>query len=52
MDPANPDKVATTLNCMTCHQPHSSVKANLLVKDQEANTAFCNSCHTSARLQP
>jgi predicted CXXCH cytochrome family protein len=52
MDPANPDKVRVALNCATCHQPHSSAKPNLLVKDQETNTAFCDSCHKNAGLQP
>ncbi len=45
MDPANPDKVRVTLNCATCHQPHSSSQPNLLVKDQVNNTAFCDTCH-------
>ena len=47
MDPANPDKVRVELNCATCHQPHSSAQQYLLVKDQAANTAFCDSCHKS-----
>lgn len=47
VDPTNPDKVRVTLNCATCHQPHSSAQPNLLVKDQAANTAFCDSCHKS-----
>ena len=51
MDPANPEKVAVTLNCATCHQPHASAKPNLLVKDQEANTAFCSSCHKNLGVQ-
>ena len=33
------------ISCLTCHQPHSSAKADLLVKDQENNMAFCNTCH-------
>ncbi|MBS1852252.1 MAG: hypothetical protein JST79_15190 [Acidobacteria bacterium] len=45
VDPTHPEKVLVTLNCATCHQPHSSAKPNLLVKDQETNTAFCASCH-------
>ena len=52
MDPANPDKVLVTLNCATCHQPHSSAQPNLLVKDQAVNTAFCDSCHKSVGLKP
>jgi len=45
VDPMNPDKVRVTLNCATCHQPHSSAQPDLLVKDQAANSAFCDSCH-------
>ena len=52
MDSAHPDKVLVTLNCATCHQPHASSKPNLLVKDQEANTAFCASCHKNVGSQP
>jgi len=45
MDPTNITKVKTQINCLTCHQPHSSAKAGLLVKDQENNMAFCDTCH-------
>jgi predicted CXXCH cytochrome family protein len=45
MDPANPGKVKTPLSCLTCHQPHSSAEAKLLVKDQANNMAFCDTCH-------
>ncbi len=45
MDPANPGKVKTPMNCLTCHQPHSSAEAKLLVKDQANNMAFCDTCH-------
>jgi predicted CXXCH cytochrome family protein len=45
MDPANPGKVKTPLNCLTCHQPHSSTQGGLLVKDQANNMAFCDTCH-------
>jgi predicted CXXCH cytochrome family protein len=45
VDPSNPDKVRVTLNCATCHQPHSSAQPDLLVKDQANNTAFCDTCH-------
>jgi predicted CXXCH cytochrome family protein len=38
-------KVITAINCLTCHQPHSSAKPDLLVKDQENNQAFCYTCH-------
>ena len=52
VDPASPEKVRVTLNCATCHQPHSSAQPNLLVKDQAANTTFCDSCHKSVGFQP
>ena len=39
------NKVITAINCLTCHQPHSSAKPDLLVKDQENNQAFCYTCH-------
>jgi predicted CXXCH cytochrome family protein len=39
------------LTCLTCHQPHSSAKPGLLVKDQENNMAFCKTCHTEGTLQ-
>jgi len=42
---------AVTLNCMSCHQPHASANSGLLVKDQEANMAFCRSCHNEGRMQ-
>ncbi len=47
VDPTNPQKVLKAINCMTCHQPHSSAQPNLLVKDQANNSAFCDSCHQS-----
>ncbi len=37
------------MNCLTCHQPHSSAQPNLLVKDQSMNAAFCASCHDSMK---
>jgi predicted CXXCH cytochrome family protein len=45
MDPANIGRIKASINCMTCHQPHSSAKPGLLAKDQENNMAFCDSCH-------
>jgi predicted CXXCH cytochrome family protein len=45
MDPTDVTKVATAINCATCHQPHSSAQSNLLVNDQANNIAFCASCH-------
>jgi predicted CXXCH cytochrome family protein len=50
MDPTNPEKVRVTLNCATCHQPHSSSQPNLLVKDQANNAAFCDSCHKNVGI--
>jgi predicted CXXCH cytochrome family protein len=45
MDPADITKVKTHIDCMTCHQPHSSTQPGLLVKDQANNMAFCDTCH-------
>jgi predicted CXXCH cytochrome family protein len=45
MDPTDISKVKTRLSCLSCHQPHASAKPGLLVKDQEANMAFCDTCH-------
>jgi predicted CXXCH cytochrome family protein len=45
VDPTNVTKVYVRLSCLTCHQPHASAHPNLLVKDQEDNTAFCATCH-------
>ncbi len=44
-DPGDLSKVKVSLNCLSCHQPHSSAQPDLLVKDQANNTAFCSSCH-------
>jgi len=44
-DPTDPNKVVTKMNCLTCHQPHSSAQPDLLVKDQANNMAFCQTCH-------
>ncbi len=38
------------LNCLSCHQPHASANAGLLVKDQEANMAFCKTCHSEGSI--
>ncbi len=45
MQPDDISKVRVAINCLTCHQPHSSGQPNLLVKDQANNLAFCASCH-------
>lgn len=45
MDPTDVTKVRQKLNCLTCHQPHASLHADLLARDQENNMAFCNQCH-------
>jgi predicted CXXCH cytochrome family protein len=45
LDPTNQSKVKTPLSCLSCHQPHASAQAGLLVKDQANNMAFCDNCH-------
>ncbi len=45
MDLANISKVKTHMTCMSCHQPHASAQPDLLVKDQQNNMQFCDSCH-------
>jgi predicted CXXCH cytochrome family protein len=45
MDPSNQSKVKTPLSCLSCHQPHASIHAALLVKDQINGMAFCDMCH-------
>lgn len=45
MNPTDITKVKTQMSCLSCHQPHSSAKPGLLVKDQEENMAFCDTCH-------
>jgi predicted CXXCH cytochrome family protein len=47
MDPGDVSKVLKPVNCLSCHQPHSSAQADLLVKDQANNMAFCMTCHTN-----
>ncbi len=44
-DPTDVTKIMTKMSCLTCHQPHSSTHADLLVKDQQNNGAFCATCH-------
>jgi len=45
VDPTDVTKIRDKLSCLSCHQPHASEHANLLVNDQENNTAFCATCH-------
>ena len=45
MDPADVTKVKTPLSCLSCHQPHSSANADLLIKDEQNNMEFCDNCH-------
>lgn len=45
LDPADLTKVIKPMNCLTCHQPHSSAQPDLLVNDQAPNQAFCKTCH-------
>lgn len=47
VDPSDVTKVKTALNCLSCHQAHSSAKPGLLVKDQANNYEFCKSCHVN-----
>ena len=50
IDPKNP--AAGQMTCLTCHQPHSSAQADLLVKDQKVGMAFCDTCHKSTLIRP
>lgn len=45
MDPSDQTKVKTPLSCLSCHQPHASGQADLLINDQANNMAFCDNCH-------
>jgi predicted CXXCH cytochrome family protein len=38
-------KVATAINCLSCHQPHAGVTKALLEKDQHPGMDFCRGCH-------
>jgi predicted CXXCH cytochrome family protein len=44
-DPSDTTKTLQKINCLTCHQPHSSAQPGLLVNDQANNLMFCASCH-------
>jgi predicted CXXCH cytochrome family protein len=45
VDPSDTTKTIAKINCLTCHQPHSSANPNLLVNDQKNDTKFCATCH-------
>ncbi len=45
MEATDVTKVKSRVSCLSCHQSHASAKPNLLVKDQENNMAFCDTCH-------
>jgi predicted CXXCH cytochrome family protein len=45
VDPSDVTKIHAQINCMSCHQPHSSAQPDLLVKDQVNNAQFCATCH-------
>jgi predicted CXXCH cytochrome family protein len=45
LDPTDITKVHAKIDCLSCHQPHSSAQADLLIKDQANNLEFCSSCH-------
>jgi predicted CXXCH cytochrome family protein len=44
-DPTDMTKIKVRISCLTCHQPHASAQAGLLVKDQANNLSFCDQCH-------
>ena len=44
-------KTPVALTCLSCHQPHASAAADLLVHDQEPNMAFCKTCHTEGTIR-
>jgi predicted CXXCH cytochrome family protein len=45
-DVTNPmTKTVIPMNCLTCHQPHASKEAGLLVGDQAIGMQFCDLCH-------
>lgn len=49
VDPRD-NKVTVKLSCLSCHQPHASLQAGLLVKDQTNNQAFCGTCHKASEF--
>jgi predicted CXXCH cytochrome family protein len=50
-DPNDVTKIRASLTCLSCHQPHASEKAGLLVKDQANNMTFCGSCHSDLKTR-
>jgi predicted CXXCH cytochrome family protein len=38
-------KSAPEITCLSCHQPHHSKHANLLLPNFSSETALCESCH-------
>jgi predicted CXXCH cytochrome family protein len=44
-DPTDVTKIMQKMDCLTCHQPHSGAYQDMLVKDQQNGSAFCNACH-------
>jgi predicted CXXCH cytochrome family protein len=52
IDPTNVNKVVKSINCLTCHQPHSGSYPGMLVKDQQNNMAFCMTCHGNMAPAP
>ena len=47
MDLKNPGRIATQMNCLSCHQPHAGASSGMLAKDQSNNMDFCKGCHTN-----
>jgi predicted CXXCH cytochrome family protein len=45
VDPSDVTKIIAKIDCLSCHQPHSSAQPDLLAKDQVNNAQFCASCH-------
>jgi len=52
MDPKDPTKVRLAINCLSCHQPHSSAQPGLLIKDQAYSMDFCSNCHVGSGIKP
>ena len=44
-DPTNVSKIYAKINCLSCHQPHSSAYPDLIANDQKNDTKFCSTCH-------